>query len=187
MRKSLSIWLCLLTISTFCTNATAQGFEAPADSNAVVYFVRVTHHMDITRMTFFHDSTFIGKFGGQNYIRYECLAGKNLFWASTENKNFLNCDLKAGGTYLVLLNMPMSGLDLEPVTIENRDFNRIVSLVNSQKSVNMSPDQIEEGQAKYDDRGVITRTLKKYKKKWNHSHFTKIISPDMAIPKSYLK
>ena len=62
----------------------------------------------------------------------------------------------------MLLNMPMSGLDLEPVTIENRDFNRIVSLVNSQKSVNMSPGQIEEGQAKYDDRGVITRTLKKY-------------------------
>lgn len=187
MNKSFSILLCLLAILTLDTNAPAQGFEAPVDSNAVVYFVRVSKSFDFRRITFFHESKFIGKFGGVNCMRYECPAGKNLFWASTENKNFLNCELKAGGTYIVLLNLSMSGLDLEPITTDNPDFNRISSVVNSKKCYNESPEVIDEQQAEFDRRGVITRNLKKYKKKWKHSHFTKTITPDMAIPEPYLR
>lgn len=78
MKRSLFILLLIsFPILSFC-----QGFTPPKEGNAVVYFVRVSGY------------------GGA--ISFEFKEGKHLLWASSENKQFIKCELQAGKTYIIL-------------------------------------------------------------------------------------
>jgi len=88
----------LLLLINASSHVLAQGFKPPEGDNAVVYFVRVSNWGGAVSFEYFHNTKFIGIFKGQNYIRYECPAGENLLWVSSEDKEFLKCDLKAGET-----------------------------------------------------------------------------------------
>lgn len=43
----------------------------------------------------------IGKFNGRNYFRYECEPGHHLFWAKSENRDFIEANLLAGKIYFI--------------------------------------------------------------------------------------
>ena len=119
-------------------------------------------------------------------MRYECPAGEHLLWASSENKQFLHCNLKAGETYIVLVNIVMGAwkarMDLEPVTIENKDFERIKELVYSQAPVETPPELIESTQKKLEERGFIQNIMTRYETEWKNEKNTKTITPEMFIP-----
>jgi hypothetical protein len=168
----------------------SQGFIEPADSNAVVYFVRVSNYGGAVSFEYFHNEKFIGIFKGKNYMRYECPAGEQLLWASSEDKEFLNCNLKAGETYMVLVNIEMGAwkarVGLEPLTIDNEDFERAKALVMKQKPVVTPEAKINSTQKKLDDRGFVENIMERYENEWKNAKNTKIISPDMFIPKEKL-
>ncbi len=182
---SLAVMAIFLAMPAF-----SQGFKPPADGNAVVYFVRVSNWGGATSFEYFHNQDFIGIFKGKNYMRYECPAGEHLFWASSEDKEFLRCDLKAGETYIVLINIEMGAwkarVGLEPVTADNEDFDRVKELVYSKEPVVTPESKIRSTQAKLDDRGFTENIMDRYETEWIDGPNTKIISPDMFIPKEML-
>ena len=165
---------------------TAQGFPSPAEGNAAVYFVRVTSWGGAVSFEFFHNEEFIGVFKGKNYIRYECPAGENLLWASTENKQFLTCDLMAGETYLVLVNVKMGGwkarLDLEPITTDNEDFDRVVELVRNEPPVVTPQEKLDKTTAKLRKKNFIPEMMRRYESEWKDSENNRYVTPDMFIP-----
>ncbi len=183
----------LLILIALCLSPTvrSQGFTPPADSNAVVYFVRVSNYGKGVSFEYFHNQKFIGIFKGKNYLRYECPAGENLLWASSEDKEFLNCNFKAGETYMVLINIEMGAwkarVGLEPLTIENEDFERAKEVVNGRKPVVTPESKIQSTQKKLDDRGFIENIMERYENEWKNSKHTKIISEDMFILKELLQ
>lgn len=75
---------------------------------------------------YFHQDKYIDIFKGKNYLRYECDPGQNLFWASSENKEFITADLKEGGTYIVIVNIEMGAwktrVGLAPVTVKDTEL-----------------------------------------------------------------
>jgi hypothetical protein len=182
----------LLLLVFFCVThlAQAQGFTPPADSNAVIYFVRVTNFGALASFEYFHNQKFIGIFKGKNYMRYECPSGEQLLWASSEDKEFIKCDLKAGETYVVLINIEMGVLKaqigLEPVTVDNEDFKRVKELVLSKKPIETPESKIKETQAKLDKRGFVENIMERYNSEWKDTK-TKIITANMFIPKENLK
>lgn len=186
------IKLLLLGLALFCINsvAFAEGFTPPSGSNAVVYFVRVSNYGGMTSFEYFHNDKFIGIFKKKNYIRYECPEGENLFWVSSEDKEFLKCDLKAGETYMVLVNIEMgvwkARIGLEPLTADNEDFDRAKQVVYDKKPIITSESKIKSTQKKLDDRGFIENIMKRYETEWKDAKNTKIISADMYIPKDKL-
>ena len=129
--KKISFLLATFLLASI--NLLSQGFTSPADGNAAVYFVRVSNYGGAVSFEYFHNKKFIGVFKGKNYMRYECPAGENLLWASSEDKEFLKCDLKAGETYIVLVNIEMgpfkARIGLERIGIDNPDFERVKELV----------------------------------------------------------
>ena len=167
-----------------------QGFVPPSDSTAAVYFVRVSSFGALVSFEYFHNEKFIGIFKGKNYMRYECPAGEHLLWASSEDKEFLKCNLKAGETYLVLVNIEMGAwkarIGLEPITVENEDFNRVKDLIMREKSVVTPEAVIQSTQKKLEERGFVENIMKRYEAEWKNTK-TKVISPDMFIPKEKLK
>jgi hypothetical protein len=178
--------VCYITSPVF-----SQGFTPPAGSNAVVYFVRVSGFNGASSFEYFHNNQFIGIFKGKNYMRYECPEGDHLLWASSEDKVFLRCSFKAGETYMILVNLEMGAwkarIDLEPLTPENKDFERAKALVKKKKPVVTSESKIQSTQKKLEDRGFIENIMERYENEWKNDNNTKTISADMFIPKEKLK
>ena len=118
----------------------AQGFKPPSTGKSVVYIVRVTDNGITTSFEYFHQDKYIGIFKGKNYMRYECNPGKNLFWASSENKEFITADLKEGGTYILIVDVYTGAIKyrvgLIPITEKDTDlFEQARKLINSRPPV----------------------------------------------------
>ena len=190
MKKIKSLFFALV-VCCMATPLFAKGFTPPAESNAVVYFVRVSNFGGPVSFEYFHNQEFIGIFKGKNYMRYELPAGEHLLWASSEDKEFLKCDLKAGETYIVLVNIEMGAwkarIGLEPLLADNEDFERVKELVNSKEPVVTPQSKIESTQKKLVARGFIDNIMTRYENEWKDAKNTKIISPDMCIPKDKLQ
>ena len=186
--KKFNLVLFLLFIGGY---AFSQGFTPPAEGNAVVYFVRVSNYGGAVSFEYFHNEKFIGVFKGKNYMRYELPAGEQLLWASSEDKEFLKCDLKAGETYLVLVNIEMGAwkarIGLEPVTVDNEDFDRVKDLVMSKAPVVTPQSKIDETTQKLEKKGFITEMMDRYENEWKNGKNTKMITQEMFIPKDKLQ
>jgi hypothetical protein len=169
----------------------AQGFQPPAEGKAVVYFVRVTSMGFAISFEYFHQDKYIGVAKGKNYIRYECDPGAQLFWVSTENKEFVTADLQAGGTYMVIVDVAMglakARVGLNPITdtSDKELFIRAKELINAETAVVTPQEKIDQMNVKLKD--FIAEKLKTYEEKWKNEKEFKHISPDMVISGDGLK
>ena len=165
------------------------GFTPPSPGKAVVYFTRVTKYGFAISYEYFHEDKYIGIFKGKNYLRYECDPGKNLFWASSENKEFVSADLAAGGTYVIVVDVVRGAwkarVGLSPIDSKDARFIRAKELVQEQNPV-ITPDSV-----------VVTRNIKlaafikdklaRYENEWKKTKNYKHITADMAIPAEAMK
>jgi len=168
----------------------AQGFKAPAEGKAVVYFVRVSNYGYKISFEYFHGNKYIGAFKGQNYLRYECDPGENLFWASSENKEFITGELKAGDTYLVIVDIIMGAwkarVGFDTLTVNNKElFERAKKLINEKAPSVTSDEKIQEMNKKLEV--FIAEKLQLYNDQWKLEKNFKRITSDMAIPTEYMK
>lgn len=181
----------ILSILLLCSGITvAQGFKPPEPGKAVVYFVRVSNYGYAVSFEFFHQDKYIGAFKGMNYMRYECDPGEQLFWASSENKEFLTSELKPDGTYIVVVDVVMgfwkAHVGMTPLDVSNDEvFQRARNLINSKPPVEISQEQIDKMNKKLAD--FIPENLKKYEEESKYEHNFRHISPDMAIPEGAMK
>lgn len=186
-------FLMLIFFSSFLlTTAQAQGFKTPAEGNAAIYFVRVSSWGSLTSFEYFRNEEFIGVFKGKNYMRFEYPAGKQLFWASSEDKEFLECDLQAGKIYVVLVNIEMGAwkarIGLEPVTsTTHKAFDRIINLVNEKNPVVTSQAKIDKTKRKLARKDFVNTVMDKYNTIWKGGGNIKQISADMFMPIEALK
>jgi len=90
--------------------STGNEIAPPAEGKAVVYFARTASMGILINFSYFDKDKFIGKFHGHGYIRYECEPGEHVFWAKSENSDFITADLEAGKIYFVEALPKMGGL-----------------------------------------------------------------------------
>jgi hypothetical protein len=95
MKKILHI-IMLISFSAF-----SQGLKKPNEGKALVYFVRSEQLGFLINFKYFDGEKYLGKFNYGKYLAYECEPGKHLFWAKSENIDFLEADLEAGKLYIV--------------------------------------------------------------------------------------
>jgi hypothetical protein len=188
MKTKISFVLLIVLITGFST-IYSQGFQPPAPGKAVVYFARVTKYGYAVSFEFFHQDKYIGVFKGKNYLRYECDPGQQLLWASSENKEFITCDLKAGGSYVVIVDMVMGAwkgrVGFNPITADDERFIRAKELIDEQAPVVTPQKKIDEMNKKLAT--FIPEQLQKYNDIWKNEKNFKHISPDMAIPPESMK
>jgi hypothetical protein len=99
-----------LLLFSFSTLSTGNEIAPPAEGKAVVYFARTASMGILINFSYFDKDKFIGKFHGHGYIRYECEPGEHVFWAKSENSDFITADLEAGKIYFVEALPKMGGL-----------------------------------------------------------------------------
>jgi hypothetical protein len=183
MKKIVFVFLTLL-LSFSVSALSAQGFNPPAEGKSVVYFVRVTELGFAIPFQFFDNDKFIGEFAGKKYMRYECEPGEHLFWASSENKEFLTAELKPDECYLVIVDVKMgigiARVGLTPITQNHEVFERAKKLVDK-KAPAITP------QETIDRKGInlasfISEKLQAYHDHWKQEKNFNHLAADMAIP-----
>jgi hypothetical protein len=187
--KTKSVLIALMFAMAGLSSSFAQGFQPPAPGKAVVYFTRVTGMGFAVSFEYFHQDKYIGFFKGQNYLRYELDPGEQLLWASSENKEFITCDLKEGGSYIVLVDVIMGAMKarvgFNPIASSDERFQRAKELINSKPPVEIPQEKIDAMNKKLAD--FIPEQLAKYENEWKGTKNFKHISADMAIPEEAMK
>lgn len=175
----------IFTLVCFCHfYSTAQTIDpAPADK-AVVYFVRPSSLGFAINFSYFDSTRLIGKFNGPAYIRYTCDPGQHLFWARSENRDFVEAELEAGKIYFIeaIVNMGAmkAAVNLEPVDPnDEKRMNRILKLMGKRSSESFSEAELKEQETKMKD--VIDRGLAKYAEEKQKGK----IKPGLAKSMSY--
>jgi hypothetical protein len=163
----------------------AQGFQPPSEGKAVVYFTRVTLYGKPVEFEFFHQDKYIGAFKGDQYMRYECDPGTHLFWASSENKEFLTAELEADKIYIVMVDVIMGAMKarvgLTPVTVDKvEDLHKVKLLVNKKTPTVTPVEKIEKMNKKLEK--FIADKLNNYETKLKNEHSFNHVSIEMAIP-----
>lgn len=180
---TLSILVFLLFLTA---TSNAQGFIMPKKGKAIIYFIRNTGSFSFE---YFHNDKYIGIFKGHNYMCYECDAGEQLFWVSSENKEFITADLKEGGIYIVLARNIMGAwkprIKLEVVTPEDKTtFRNIKNLIYTKPPVITPETKIKTMNIKLE--GFIKEKLRMYNEVWKDTQQFIHISPENAIPVEFL-
>ncbi|MBV6645325.1 MAG: hypothetical protein KI790_07735 [Cyclobacteriaceae bacterium] len=154
----------------------AQGFELPTEDKAVVYITRVTSLGAAISFKYFHNKNYIGKFNSGKYIRYECEPGKHLFWARSENRDFITAEFEAGKIYIIDAQARMGGMKAQVrlIPVDGKDAKllaKVEKLVNKKPPKQHSPHEIKEMNAMLMsniDEGMEVLEKKKAKGKVGH-------------------
>jgi len=144
------------------------------------------------KVDLFHQNKYIGEVKSKEYIHYHCKSGNNLFWASTENKEFLTADLKEGCSYIVLIR-PINAagfwkahVELFPLSPENdKYYHKAIKLIKSKEPVYFSAEEIDKMNAKL--KSFININLKKYENEWKGIRNYKHLSSELCVPKDEFK
>ncbi len=167
----------------------AQGFQPPAPGKAVIYIYRVTSYGFAINFEYFNNDKYIGAFKGKNYLRYECDPGEQLIWISSENKEFVECNLKAGGTYLILVylypGVMKARMESSPITATDERFQEAKDFISKEAPVVTPQDKIDAMNKKLSK--FIAEQLKKYNEEIKGVKEVDKVTPDMAIPAEYMK
>lgn len=99
-----------LAACLLATIAGAQSFTAPSAGKAVLYFLRPSGFGGLVNFSFFDSAQVIGRISGEKYLRYECEPGTHIFWARSENRDYLAAELQPGEVYLVEAVPQMGGI-----------------------------------------------------------------------------
>jgi hypothetical protein len=167
MKKYLVILL-FLSLSFGCIHA--QDSLDVSTRKANVYIIRnnFTNVVNVlSKHDFYNNDNYIGSLKGFEYMKYECNSGKQLFWATSENKDFLELDFKPGETYIIKANYPigiMNGrVKLKLVTNGSDEYNRLEQKILSRKPVQFTLDQIQKKNIQR--KSFILKSLAKYNSK----------------------
>jgi hypothetical protein len=173
-------FLLIIPLFLLALSVIGQSIEPAPSDKAVVYFTRTSSLGLAINFSYFDSTKLIGLFNGPKYIRYECEPGRHLFWARSENRDFIEAEVEAGKIYFIqaFVNMGAikAGVDLEPVDPNDiRMMKKIFKLLDKKSSMSFTEEELQSETARLQN--AISRGIEKYNEEKNrgkiHSQLTK--------------
>ena len=156
----------LLLFMLFLGTINAQTIPPAPPDKAVVYFARTSSLGFAINFTYFDSARYIGKANGANYYRYECEPGPHLFWARSENRDFIEADVEAGKIYFLEV-IPQMGAIKAAVRLnavnpaaDEKAMKRILKLLGKMPPETIVADDPDATSDKIKE--IILRGLEKY-------------------------
>jgi hypothetical protein len=163
----------------------AQEVPPAPEGKAVVYFVRTSSLGFANGFAYFDSTRFIGKFSAPKYLRYECNPGHHIFWAKSENVDFVDATVEAGRIYFIYVDAD-AGVEkpivkLEPVDPKNRDvMSRIFKLMNKKSPVVIDPEELAADGKEY--KAEIKKALSQHATDSDMDGVTAMLTTEMYYP-----
>jgi hypothetical protein len=143
----------------------SQEIPPAPEGKAVVYFARPSAMGFAINFIYFDSAKVIGRFNGPKYIRYECDPGKHIFWARSENKDFIDAEVEAGKIYFIEASPKMgavkAGVKLEPVDPKDeKTMGKILKLMSKKPSESFTEAELATEYKNFED--VVQKGMEKY-------------------------
>jgi hypothetical protein len=173
-----------LLLAVACYPLFSQELQKPSEGKSIIYFTRVSSAGALINFKFFDGEKYIGKFNGAKYMIYECDPGEHLFWASSENRDFMPAKIEAGKVYIVDARVQIGGIkarvDLMP--LKNSDvklLKKVNKLLSKKTAIEMDVNEIEREQTEMTE--YIQISLDKYSDRVEKDKEYDMLEPEMAM------
>lgn len=166
--------------NVFSQKITNQPVVKPSEGKALVYITRSNGAMMVNFRVYDKD-LFIGALEYGNYFLYECEPGQHLFWAASENRDFVEANLEANKVYVIDLEARMGAFIAAVAVVpqnpkEKRHRKMFYRTVKKETSVVKFQSKLTS----QDKESNIIAALEKYKDlKQNNSTKIMVLNPDM--------
>jgi hypothetical protein len=138
-----------------------QEIDKPSEGKSLVYIVR-SGAGPLLNFRFFDKDIFLGALNGGQYLVYECEPGFHTFWATSENRDFVDATLEPNSIYVLngegQMGMFIAGVNFKPLDSNNfSDKKLFYRVVKNDEKIKFAPSNedksknIAEGLAKYNE------------------------------------
>jgi hypothetical protein len=121
----------------------------------------------LSAFSFYNNDKYIGRLKGFKYLKYECNAGKQLFWGAADNKDFLELDLQDSQVYIIEVTDKMGfyrgQVKLRLVAPDSDEYTFFRNKIEKNDPQRINPKEIEGKNILLKD--YILRALTKYEKR----------------------
>jgi len=171
----------------------SQQIGKPSEGKSLVYFVRSNSMGFLINFKYFDGEKYLGKFNHGKYLAYECEPGKHLFWAKSENVDFIEAELEVGKTYIIDSEPQMgafkAGVKLIPFNNDplsfknekkyNKKKNNLIECITSGELYKISEEDKKDQEADLKD--LISRSMEKYNKLKSKNEETTKLPKEMFV------
>ena len=148
-------------ISVSSQKITTQEIVKPSEGKSLVYILR-TGAGPLLNFRVYDNNKFLGALSGFKYLVYECEPGEHVFWAASENRDYIDATLEPNSVYVINIEGQMGAfiasvglLPLDPKQFKDRrTFYQVVKGAKKQDYVANNEDKsenIQKGLEKYKD------------------------------------
>ena len=166
--------------SSFSQNSNTQPVVKPSEGKSMVYITRSGGAM-LMNFRVYDKDLFIGSLEYGSYFLYECEPGQHLFWAASENRDFVMANLEANKVYVIDLEARMGAFIAAVAVVpqnpnEKRDRKKFYRTVKKELSIS----KFQANLTSEDKESNIKEALEKFEdlKKKNSSKIM-ILNPEM--------
>lgn len=164
--------------NVFSQKVLNQAIDKPTEGKSLVYFLR-SGAGPLLNFRIYDKEVFLGAINGGKYLVYECEPGQHVFWATSENRDFVEANLEANSVYVLNVEGQMgafiASVNLKPLKpTEFRDKKLLYQVVKNNdkvlyaKSNDDKSESIKKGLEKYDELkaknsdkiGILTADMK---------------------------
>lgn len=167
MKKTVVFLFLIVSVSLFAQNdlkSGIQSFQKPNEGKSLVYIIK-SGAGALVNFRAFLDNKFLGVLSSDNYIIVECDPGNHLFWATSENRDYIEANLLPNKVYVLNAEGQMgafvAGVSLEQLNPNEKSNRNLFSRkIKNSSAVVYNPnspsaddkvDNISKGLAKYED------------------------------------
>lgn len=156
--------------------------EQASEGKSLVYITRSNNLGNGLNFRVYNRDVFIGALPGRAYFEYECEPGEHLFWAASENRDYVEATLEPNKTYVIDLRAKMglliAAVGVEPYSPDNkRHVKRIKKVLR--KHISANPVKSDRSKEKKEN---IEKALKAYNRiKGDKYSKIKKLTPDMSF------
>ena len=165
----------LIVLASFSSQG--QELKKPSEGKSLIYFVRTSATGFLINFKYFDGEKYLGKFNYGKYLVYECDPGKHLFWAKSENTDYLEVELEAGKTYIIDSEPQMGAIKaaVKLVPFDNNQNNyknikkyekkkeSILKSISKSKEYTITTEELDESKKDLED--LVKRSIEKYTKR----------------------
>lgn len=162
INKIFSIVILFLGMNLFFSQKiTAQTIDKPSQGKSLVYILR-TGAGPLLNFRIYDGEKFLGALSGFKYMVYETEPGKHIFWAASENRDYIEANLKPDSVYVLnaagQMGAFVAGVSFSPLNPnlfpDKRTFYQVVkssTKVTYTLSADDKSENVQKGMAKYNE------------------------------------
>ncbi|MFN4364157.1 hypothetical protein [Chryseobacterium hispalense] len=165
--------------AVFAQKITTQAIDKPAEGKSLVYILKTGAGM-LLNFRIYDKDKFLGAIPSGKYLVYECEPGEHVFWATSENRDYVEANLEPNAVYVINAEGQMgafiASVNLRPLKpMEFRDKKLFYQVVKNNTKTPYQPSQDDKSEN-------IAKAMEKYQElKSKNSNKIAVLSPDMKF------